>query len=813
MARYIPPFAFAAFLSNQFFYTQFCKMKKLLLGICFYAISIPTMMAQVILRIQDAQTKEWIAGVTVELKNGQTRSSDVNGRVSLEEPTGEIRISCVGYRTKLVAPSAFNQQKEWLVAMEKSALLLQPVEIKAIRASDRAPFTKTNLQAEEIAANNLGQDLPFLLNQTPGVVVHSDAGNGVGYTGIRIRGTDPTRINITLNGIPYNDAESQGVFFVNLPDFASSVNSIQIQRGVGTSTNGGGAFGASINMSTNETNEHAYAELNNSGGSFNTWKHTVKAGTGLLNKHFTVDARLSSIRSDGFVDRASSDLKSFYFSTAYIDSLSSLRLNIFSGREKTYQAWYGIPEAQKKTCRTCNSAGTERPGSPYDNETDNYQQDHYQLFYNRNLNTRWTLSTALFYTKGKGYYEQYKADESYADYGLPNQGNQDESDLIRQLWLDNDFYGTTASGQYKYRGTQIVVGGGFHRYEGQHRGEIIWAEHGVPQPYRWYDQPARKSDLNVYAKWQQRIQTNWESFVDIQYRQVDYRINGFRNNPNIAVQENYQFINPKAGLSYRKHNWNAYLSFAVGSKEPNRDDFEAGVETRPKPEFLYNTELGLERKGKKFTGSATLYHMFYRDQLVLTGKINDVGAYTRTNIPKSYRLGLELQGSWLISSTLTFQGNLAWSANKILQFTEYLDSYDINFDYIGQETRTYEKTNLAFSPSWLASASLIWIPNPAWTITLPGKYVGRQYLDNTSNRARSLDAFYTQDLRIQFSPKRILGANIQLIAQINNLLNTQYEPNGYTFSYLYDQALTTENFVYPMAGIHGMIGCNIRIGK
>lgn len=787
-------------------------MKKLLLGICYLVVLNP-LVAQTIIRVQDQLSREWIPGATLETAGGSLFTTNTVGTAWLPDRPTKVQVSSVGYKSQWISLVGNSAQKEWLVLLEKQPLFLDPVEIKAIRATDRSPFTKTNLQGKALATQNLGQDLPFLLQQTPGVVVNSDAGNGVGYTGIRIRGTDPTRVNITLNGIPYNDAESQGVFFVNLPDFASSVNSIQIQRGVGTSSNGAGAFGATINMSTNEFNEHAYAEINNSGGSFNTWKHTIKAGTGLINRHFTLDARLSKISSDGFVDRASSDLSSFYISGAYIDSLSSLRLNIFSGKEKTYQAWYGIPQAEKDNCRTCNSAGTERPSSPYHNETDNYQQDHYQLFYNRSLNTRWSISSALFYTRGKGYYEQYKADASYADYGLPNAGNHATTDLIRQLWLDNHFYGLIASGQYKYKGMQGVFGGGYNEYNGQHFGEIIWASNGVPQPYRWYDHPATKKDLNLYGKWQQKTGTYGEAFVDLQYRQVRYQIQGFRNNPTVMVDADFKFFNPKFGYTIRKKDWNAYASFAAGSKEPNRDDFEAGATQLPKPEFLYNTELGYEQRGKKGSWSATLYHMWYRDQLVLTGQINDVGAYTRTNIAKSYRLGVEWQGNIQLKKWISLQGNIAWSQNRVLDFTEYIDDYDANFDYLGQKTKDYEKSTLAFSPTWVAAASIVFRPSNAWTIELPGKYVSKQYLDNTGSEDRKLDAFYTQDLRVVFNTSRILGTRIQVIGQLNNLFDVRYEPNGYTFSYYYDQDLVTENFVYPMAGINGMLGVHIRIGK
>src|SRR5215217_3032311 len=389
-------------------------------------------------------------------------------------------------------------------AQQKDTVELLPIEVRAVRANSTAPFAKTNLGKSQIQRQNLGQDLPFLLNQTPSVVINSDAGNGFGYTGIRIRGTDATRINVTLNGIPYNDAESAGTFFVDLPDFASSINSIQIQRGVGTSSNGAGAFGATINLSTNEVNRKAYAELNNSYGSFNTWKNTIKAGTGLLNNHFLADLRLSRISSDGYIDRATSDLKSLYFSTAYISDKTDLRLNIFTGKEKTYQAWYGVPEADLKSNRTINYAGTEKAGTPYDNETDNYWQDHYQLFFTQRFSPQLSFNTAVFLTKGKGYYEQYMADQDYGDYGMPYPSSGIiKTDLVRELWLDNDFYGDIFSLLYQLPKSRFTLGGAVTQYDGNHFGKLVWAQQGLMGADRWYDLDAQKNDFNIYGKWQQ----------------------------------------------------------------------------------------------------------------------------------------------------------------------------------------------------------------------------------------------------------------------------------------------------------------------
>ena len=501
---------------------------------------------------------------------------------------------------------------------KKDTLYLQPIEVIAIRAGDKAPFTKNNLDKKQIEINNLGQDLPYLLNQLPSVVINSDAGKGVGYTGIRIRGSDGTRINVTLNGIPYNDAESQGTFFVDLPDFASSTNSIQVQRGVGTSSNGAGAFGATINLSTNEVIDTSYAEINNSYGSFNTLKNTLKFGSGIIGKKFSVDGRLSRISSDGYVDRASANLHSFYLSTAFVDDKHSLRLNIFSGKQKTYQSWYGIPESLLETNRTYNSAGQDQPGKPYENETDNYTQTHYQLFYNNKLSDFWKANMAIFLTKGAGYYEQYKAGEAFAKYGLPDYNvggsTNTKTDLIRQLWLDNDFYGSIFSLQYHKNKTQLTIGGGWNEYDGKHFGEINWAklQPSVPSNYQWYHHTAVKKDLSLYAKWTQQINLHWQSFIDLQYRNVDYNINGFRDNPGLLIDEKYGFLNPKAGITYNYKNWQAFLSYAMSTKEPNRDDFEAGSSLQPKAEKLRDIELGIERKRGKISYGANFYYMQYK---------------------------------------------------------------------------------------------------------------------------------------------------------------------------------------------------------
>ncbi len=761
--------------------------------------------------VTDATTNSPIGGAMISLGTAQAISNEQGIFTIKKNSAANFSIASMGYQTgNFSIPNGTNEISVY--KLNPISLFLQPLEVRAIRASDKAPFAKTNIGKIAIAKVNLAQDIPFLLNQSPSVVVNADAGNGVGYTGIRIRGTDATRINVTLNGIPYNDAESMGTYFVDLPDFSSSVNSIQIQRGVGTSSNGASAFGATLNLSTNEFNEKAYAELNNSFGSFNTLKNTVKVGSGLLGNHFLIDARLSNIKSDGYVDRAKTDLRSFYVSTAFINKKTSLRLNIFSGKEKTYQAWYGIDEATLKTNRQYNPAGTEKAGIPYENQTDNYTQTHYQLFLNHAISENWSINTALFLTKGKGYYEEYKADQKFAKYGLPNvvigTTTYLTSNLVRQRWLDNTFYGQIASLQYKTNKNEFTIGGGWTNYDGKHYGNISWMEIGsAPAGYRYYNLNAAKKDANIYAKWQHQLANGLTGFADIQFRNVSHTMNGFSDNPTLYISRKFNFLNPKIGLSYYKNGWQSFVSFAVANKEPNRDDFQASLISQPTHETLRDWELGIEKKSSNYSYGATFYYMDYKNQLVLTGKINDVGSYTRTNIPSSYRMGIELQAAANINDWMSLSGNLTVSKNKIKAFTEYVDNYD-TYD---QEAIHHENKDISFSANTISSLGVHFTPIKNGELSFINKYVGKQYLDNTQNENRKLNAFMVQDIRAIYTIRKKSFKEVQFIFQLNNLFNKKYEPNGYTFSYIYSGVATTENYYYPMAGTNFMFAVNIKI--
>jgi iron complex outermembrane recepter protein len=698
---------------------------------------------------------------------------------------------------------------------------LQPVEIRSLRAGSNAPFAKTEISKEEIEKNNVGQDLPFLLQYTPSAVVTSDAGAGVGYTGLRIRGTDGTRINVTLNGIPVNDAESQGTFFVNFPDIASSASSVQIQRGVGTSTNGAGAFGATMSISTLQQMSEAGAEGSFSVGSFNTQKYTIKAGTGLLQNKFQFDVRLSKISSDGFIDRSASDLKSLQLLAGWkISAKTSLRFMLLTGREKTGQAWNGVPQDSLQTNRTFNELGLKSDGSYYDNQTDNYQQDYYQLFLDHKFGSHLTANIAFFLTRGRGYYEEYRMGEYFSDYGLPDFAASNDTlqstDMIRQLWLDNHFYGSVFSLLYEKNKTQLSFGGGYTQYEGDHFGLVKWAQYNVPADHRWYLLDARKTDLNLYAKAQQGF-GKFMLFGDVQFRNVSYDLNGFRKNPSLHPSVSYQFFNPKAGFTYllrdnHMQRQKLYASFALAHKEPNRDDFEASAATLPKPERLYDVEAGYEIKTLKWTLGANAYYMHYNDQLVLTGKINDVGAYARTNVPESYRAGLELTGAVKPLSWLTIHANGTFSENKIRNFTEYVDNYDDGL----QQAVYHGTTDIAFSPAFVSAAGLVVAPfrnlgqGQHFEVELLNKYVSRQYLDNTSNEQRSINPYNINDLRIRYSIRTKPFREIGLVLSLNNILDKRYESNGYTFSYIYDGSFTTQNYYYPQAGFNWLMGLNLK---
>ena len=760
-------------------------------------------------KVLEAQTKEPLIGATV-LQTGTTNgvSTNTDGSFEIDLLEGEersLRISFTGFKTKTV--TVVRSQSDLQILLLPDTYVSDEVLVEATRVDESIPVTFSNLDKEEIQKRNLGQDVPYLLNLTPSTVVTSDAGAGIGYTGIRIRGVDPARINVTINGIPVNDAESHSVFWVNLPDIASSIDNIQVQRGVGTSTNGAAAFGGSINLQTSSNSLDPYAEINTGVGSFNTRKANIQLGSGLMKNGWSFEGRLSQITSDGFIDRASSDLNSFYLSGSKRGKRSLLKADIFSGDEVTYQAWYGVEESVLEGGnRTFNEAGMEKSGSPYQNQVDDYGQDYYQLHYSYNLQDNWSLSTSLHYTKGAGYYEEYKDGEDLADYGITpaNPGDPTESDLIRRRWLDNDFYGMVFSTKYTHSASwNLTFGGGLNKYDGDHFGEVIWARFAGSSEFedRYYDNNAIKTDANVYGKAQYFFNENLSSYLDLQVRTISYEFDGIdiQNNTVVDIRDtdNLTFLNPKFGFSYTVNDGNRlFASFGIASKEPTRDEYvESSSASRPDPETLYNVETGYRGDFGQFFVGAYGYAMLYEDQLVVTGQINDVGGVVRQNVPKSSRLGIELEGGVSITSNFSWAANATFSKNKIESYTEFIDDYDNG----GQIERNFSDTDIALSPSIIAN-SILGFSDNGLTTELTTKYVSKQYLDNTQNDARSIDPYLVNDLRISYAFTNLSFAKgITANLMINNLLDEKYETNGYTFGYVFGGEQRF-NYYYPQAG-------------
>ena len=674
------------------------------------------------------------------------------------------------------------QQKDTLIVYPD----LQEVHINALRATPQTPMSYSNIGAQQLDEQNLGQDIPYMLSLTPSVVTTSDAGAGIGYTGFRVRGSDPTRINVTIDGIPLNDPESQGVWWVNMPDFTSSVEDIQIQRGVGTSTNGAGAFGASINLKTQTLRAKPYATTSNTIGSYSTLKNNVEFGTGLLADKFTVDGRLSRISSDGYIDRATSNLKSLYLSGAYYGTDEVLKLSLISGKEKTYQAWNGVPLSylDDDSLRTYNYY-------TYENETDNYWQDHYVLNYNKQLANSGTFNLGLHFTHGEGYYEQYKNGQDFADYGLNNVivGNDTltETDLIRRKWLDNDFYGAVFSYNNRKDKLDYTLGGGWNTYEGRHYGVVRWAEYASNSQidHIYYDNDGIKTDFNLYAKGHYQYSDDVTVYADLQHRQIDYSFlgkdeNGAERNDTV----NFEFFNPKFGAYYQIDNKSsAFASFAIANREPNRSDFvESSPNSRPLHETLYDTEVGYKMEGSNFAFSATAYYMIYENQLILTGKINDVGAYTRENVDYSERKGIELEAGVKINPKWSWSANATFSENTIAHYTEYVD----NWNTWGQESKSYSNTSIAFSPDMIWASQLDYQFKDNVEVQFISKYVDEQFIDNTSSDERKLDAYLVHHARLIWDIESELFKSARLSLQVNNLLDEKYVNNAWVYRFKSD---------------------------
>ena len=672
---------------------------------------------------------------------------------------------------------------------------LDEVLVKAVRVQPNAPITHSNLTKKDIRKRNLGQDIPVLLNYLPSVVSSSDAGAGIGYTYLRVRGSDATRVNVTINGIPYNDAESQGTFWVNLGDFASSVESLQLQRGVGTSTNGSGAFGASLNILTDGISENAGGEIANSFGSFGTRKHSIKFTTGLLNDHFEFAGRLSKIYSDGYVDRAFTDLKSYYLQGNYVDKNTIVKAITFGGKEKTYQAWYGLSKDQLEEDRTQNPY-------TYDNETDNYWQDHYQLHWIETLNANWSTNIGLNYTRGKGYFEQFKDGRSAADYN--NLINED-SDVVARRWLDNHFYVANANVTYKKNSLELISGISFSDYTNEHYGDIIWGSDlasGTNIRDRYYLSISDKSDISIFSKVTFRMSEKLQGFLDIQGRFVNYSTTGLTSDRvPIDVDERFDFFNPKLGFTYTLNPGNSlYVSYARANKEPNRNDFESNA-ADVQHEELNDFELGWRNESDRLRLNANLYYMQYNNQLVLTGALDNVGEYLRENVDKSYRLGLELDASIVLAKQLSLISNFALSKNKI---------QDLTIDRDGA-VQNLGDTNIAFSPDLITTHALEYAPNTKFRAALIGKYVGEQYLSNTDTAASKLDSYFVTDLNFTYTlPVKNVFESIVFTGMVNNLFDLEYVDRGYTYLDSWSGPTATEvQGYYPQATRNFLLGMTL----
>ena len=684
---------------------------------------------------------------------------------------------------------------------------LREVVLTAVRAREKDPITFTNISKEELAKRNLGQDLPVLLNYQPSVVTTTDAGNGIGYTYMRVRGSDGSRINVTLNGVPFNDSESQGTFFVNLPDFASSIESAQLQRGVGTSTNGAGAFGASLNVETKSYQEEAYAEIANSVGSFGTRKHTLAFGTGLQN-NFEINGRLSQIASDGFIDRASTNMFGYFLNANYVKENTLIKFLAFGGKEKTYQSWNGLEDKEKlQNDRTYNISGIyfDENGNEqfYNNENDNYWQNHFQLHWSEKWNSKWNSNLALHYTIGKGYFEQYKEDESLSDYNLPDFNGISVSDLVRKRWLANDFFGATATLNYNTQKTNVQFGGAANRYLGNHFGEVTKTQYYVPAANLYYDNFGNKDDVNVYGKISQEVISKVSVFADLQYRMVFYQADSYKFDAD--VNDTFRFFNPKIGLNYQLNNANMFYGyFGIANKEPRRDDYENGS---TKPERLKDFELGWKYAGKKIKINANAFYMDYKDQLVLTGALNDVGSPVFTNSGKSYRLGLELDAKIEVTEKLFFMPNVTVSQNK---------NKDFFFERDGA-LQNLGNTNIAFSPDVIAGGNLTFLPLKNLQLSVLSKYVGKQFMGNIDAEKSTLEAYFINDFNVNYEWKIDKGIkSIIFSGLVNNIFNIEYESNGYFYTYDDDFSnpgtITTIEGAgfYPQAGINFLAGMTLK---
>jgi iron complex outermembrane receptor protein len=776
------------------------------------------------IKVVDDQ-KQPLPGATISIDGILFAQTDANGwyKIKLKQSTVSLNISMLGYYP---FAQIVDLKRQSVFVLRKNIYVSEEALVTATRINENAAGTFSMVDKEYIKNVNMGQDLPYILNQTPGVVITSDAGTGIGYTGIRIRGTDQTRTNLTINGIPLNDAESQGTFTVNIPDFASSVENIQVQRGVGSSTNGGGAFGASINIQTDDMPDTAYAEVNITQGGFDASRilfgnqmerYSAKVNTGLIDGHWNFSGRMSKIASVGYIENSSAVLKSFFSSASYRNEKHLIKFNVFSGTEKTFLAWNGVPQDSLKTNRRFNPINAE-----YNDQYDNYQQDHYQIFESFKINNRNHINLGYHYTRGRGYFQEFRFDQQFANYNLDSLfiGNDtiSNTDILRRRWLRNEFEGIVYSWEYNSLDKfSLTIGGSANRYDGEHFGEIVWSKFASSsQPgHRFYTGWGIKKEFNMYAKANYQFTNALQAFVDLQLRAIDYKLEG-NNKDQVIIDQQHQFnfFNPKAGISYNITNDNnVYLSVGVANKEPNRDDFINGKVNNlvPKSEQLRNIELGWKKRTNSFNVEVNTYLMDYKNQLVLTGEVNNVGEYLRVNTPSSYRAGIEASASYTYTSKLNVSANIALSRNKIASFTESIYEYDADYNYIGVLLREHNNTDISFSPNVVIGTRMRYKVYQNLFVSIESKYVGKQYMDNTSNELRKIDPFFVNDLFLDYNlrVKKIIPS-FTLTLKVNNVFNALYEPNGYTYSLIENGVENNYNFYYPQAGRNYMVSMNFR---
>lgn len=776
----------------------------------------------------DKENHDILIGAHVSLKElNLITVTDENGDFKFEnisKGTYTLEATYLGFKNystdvKVVKDIKIN------IAMTMSSMMEDEVIVTASRVGEKTPLTYSEIDSEELKKSNQGADLPFLLQNTPSVVVTSDAGAGVGYTGMRIRGSDLTRINVTLNGIPVNDAESNLVYFVDLPDLASSVDNIQIQRGVGNSSNGAAAFGASINIKTDEQTTESFARLSSTIGSFNTLKNTINFSSGRDRNGFNFNGRISKINSDGYIDRAYSDLFSYQLSASWSDKNDFLKIMIMNGKEETYQAWNGTPKDSLETNPTFNPSGMmfDKEGNfigYYENEIDKYDQSYYQLHYAHSFSEKITLTASAFLTTGKGYYENYKNDKSFSSYGLPNFVIGDtvikSLNLIQQKWLDNKYYGFNIAMNHKAGRFDLNYGLSWNRYDGEHFGIINWAEYGVPLNYRWYENNGNKEFYNAYISANYELNKHLNLFAEMQYRHIDYSIDGIHDDLNDITQNHtFNFWNPKGGVFYSiNENNSAYFSVAYSNREPNRDIYTDADEIqreRVTHEKLIDYELGYSFRNRKMALNANLFYMNYKDQLVMTGEINNVGNTIMTNVDKSYRLGLEGNAAFQFNRYFALDFNFALSQNKILNYVDYIDNYDVDWNYLGQIENNLGTTDISFSPNIIGGVNFKVTPFNHFDITLQGKYVGRQFIDNTSTLSRSLDPYFVSNAIINYEWKQALFKDLNFNLSINNIFNNKYCSNAWVYKAMVGGEEYIEDGYFSQAGINFMFSVIIGI--